>query len=395
MLKKDSILSIITLSFVISIVLILSSFYLLNKNLELQQYKYMENRVSYFNHKAIIDIEDELQDLGYTPMMTDNKLLKSAKTLYESKRGRKNIKYLQNGEKFYIYFTTPNSEILLLDNKFIDYDKRIFYAIFSLVILVFISLYIVVIKKLLPIKKLLLHVKSLANEKFDVDLNIKGEDEIASLAKEFEKSVKKLKELKLSRDIFVRNIMHELKTPITKGKLLLGLPYNDDTKEHLQRVFYRLQNLLDEFSQIEKFLSMNQNIKKKTYFLDDLVDSAIDISLHDEDLVIKEYENIKIDVDFKLFIIALKNLIDNAIKYSNNKKVTIRNDGKSILIINKGDALKYPLERYFEPSFDENSNRLSLGIYITNHILKANNYKLGYKYKNDLVTMRLTPRTTL
>ena len=35
-------------------------------------------------------------------------------------------------------------------------------------------------------------------------------------------------------------------------------------------------------------------------------------------------ENKKIEVNFKLFSIAIKNLIDNAVKYSPNKEVTIK-----------------------------------------------------------------------
>jgi len=393
MLKKDSILFIITISFMISMVLILSSFYLLNKNLELQQYKYMQNRISYFNHKSIIDIEDELENLGYVFVQNSENILKNSKILYSFKQGKKDIKYLKNAKKFYIYFVAPNRDFLLLDKKFITYNKRIFYIIFGVIMTVFISLYIIVIKKLIPLKKLLLHVKSLADEKFDVSLDIKGDDEIALLAKEFEKSVKRLKELKLSRDIFVKNIMHELKTPITKGKLLLELPLDDDTKEQLQKVFYRLQNLLNEFLQIENFLSIKQKLNKKSYILDDLVDSAIDISLYDESLVVKKYENIRLNVDFKLFIIALKNLIDNGIKYSKDKKVTITNSKNSIKISNNATALNYPLEKYFEPSFDENSNKLSLGIYITNYILKDNLYRLSYEHVEGKNIFMIVPCT--
>ncbi len=44
-------------------------------------------------------------------------------------------------------------------------------------------------------------------------------DEIAALANQFDSAVIKIKSLRDSRQLFLRNIMHELKTPITKGKL--------------------------------------------------------------------------------------------------------------------------------------------------------------------------------
>ncbi len=383
MLKKESIFFIITVSFALSIVLIVFSFYLLNKNLELQKYRYVENRISYFNHKATIDVLGDLDSLGYQYIDKKDKILKNSKLLYSFKRGRKDIEYIKYHKKFYIDFKTPRGEVLLLDKKHISYNKRLFFIIFIITIITIISLYIIVMKKLLPLKRLHIQVKKLAGENFDMVLDIEGNDEIATLAREFKRSAKRLKELKLSRDIFVRNIMHELKTPITKGKLLLTLPPDKTNRELLEKVFYRLQYLIEEFSQIERFLSVKQSIDFQSYLLDDLVDSAIDISFYEEEKIIKEYENIKLNIDFKLFVIAIKNLIDNGVKYSNTKKVTIKTEGNSILFINDGEKLKYPFENYLEPSYNKESSRLSLGIYITNYILKSNKYRLDYRYENN------------
>jgi len=243
-------------------------------------------------------------------------------------------------------------------------------------------LYIIIIKRLLALKKLLLDIKKLANEDFDISFDIKGKDEIATLSKEFPKSTKKLKELKLSRDIFTKNIMHELKTPITKGKLLLDMPKNRKNQELLEKVFYRLQNLLDEFSQVERFLSANKNLHIKPYRTDDLIDSALDISFWEETNLEKRYKNITLKADFKLLTVAFKNLIDNAIKYSQDSKVIIESDENRLIFKNIGDRLKYNFNTYLEPSFNQSKQRVSLGIYIANYILKMHNFKLDYEYKN-------------
>ncbi len=80
------------------------------------------------------------------------------------------------------------------------------------------------------------------------------------------KSAQKLKNIKESRNIFIRNIMHELKTPITKGKFLLQLEKSDENIEKLKMVFNRLESLINEFATIEELISQNRVLEKKELF---------------------------------------------------------------------------------------------------------------------------------
>jgi two-component system OmpR family sensor kinase len=145
--------------------------------------------------------------------------------------------------------------------------------------------------------------------------------------------------------------------------------------------------LINEFATIEELISSSKTIEKKSYFLDDIVDNAKDILMVDEDDVLLEYENQKLDVNFKLFSIAVKNLIDNGIKYSFDKKVTIKSSNQEIIFENIGKKLEFPLENYFEPFFsneDKSKDSFGLGLYIVHNILKANGYTLQYEFKDEI-----------
>jgi two-component system OmpR family sensor kinase len=184
--------------------------------------------------------------------------------------------------------------------------------------------------------------------------------------------------------------MHELKTPITKGKLLVELEKNIENDQKQREVFYRLEGLIGEFASVEEFIAKKEHIVQNEYLFADIVDNAEDLLFDEDHTIIKEFsDDLKINVNFKLFSIAVKNLLDNAIKYSSDNEVTILEKNQAIVFINGGEPLKYELEKYFEPFFKEEQKddqkqdgSFGLGLYIVHSILSANDFGLEYQYED-------------
>jgi two-component system OmpR family sensor kinase len=217
------------------------------------------------------------------------------------------FRILNLDENNYLYLSKRGNLLLIKDENPSNESNSYIYIIlvFSLLFITIVLVYIVTLKKLMPLKILKDKVKTLGDENFDFECcDLKGKDEVSLLANEFKKSALKLKSLKEARNIFIRNIMHELKTPITKGKFLTQLELNTENNEKLKSVFNRLESLINEFASIEELISSNKSIEKKFYFLDDIIDNAKDILMVEDENVILEYENQKFEVNFKLFSIA-------------------------------------------------------------------------------------------
>ena len=397
-MNKNSIIFSTTLNFLItSILLIVSFIFLLShenfkKNEQIfERYKPIIKMVSgkkfYFDkdfHKNLLDMNYELFESKeeIKNILSNNKKMIFAR----SNKHNETFKIFEIDGKIYLFFEKFDTQILIKDLESKNLTNS-FYTIFVFVslLIVITILYINTLKKLLPLKELKDKVINFGDEKFDFELsNSSSKDEVTLLANEFKKSAQKLKNIKESRNIFIRNIMHELKTPITKGKFLLQLEKSDENIEKLKMVFNRLESLINEFATIEELISQNRVLEKKSYFLEDLLDNAKDILMIDDNCVKNSYENIKLNVNFKLFSIAIKNLIDNAIKYSNDKKVEVLTQNEDILFVNSGKKLEGDFEKYLEPFYSKSSNEsFGLGLYIVFNILKANGYNLLYKYEDS------------
>lgn len=401
-MKKDSIIFAISVTFAISLVLILISFVVLYVGSQKREEHFMQKSNSdatqlffrEFRHNGLTqELEDDLKSMNFS-IITDsaeqNKILNDKNLIHVHEKIMKRAKFehlkLQN--KYYVYIQTPKVSVVLVNNNQNTNHQSTILVIFLIISLAFIFLYLTTLQKLKPLKTLRLKVENFGDEEFDIECASSNKDEISLLANEFDKSAKKLKKLKESRNIFIRNIMHELKTPITKGKFLTQLPQTEENTQVMQKVFYRLEALINEFASIEELMSSKKRLEKKEYYLADVIDNAVDLLMCDEESVTQVYENIKIDVDFKLFSIALKNLIDNGIKYSVDKKVIIKTQDEKIVFENRGKELHFPLEEYYEPFFRgenvKSNQSFGLGLYIVKSILNANDYKLIYLYEDGV-----------
>lgn len=300
---------------------------------------------------------------------------------------RLRIRAIAHERQIYILIKNRENVDIVFETTF---KKELFptllYPLISISLVIL--LYIAIIRSIVPLYDLRNKVKMFANGNYDFECKNKNKDEIGALAQEFNNAVQKIKNLRDSRQLFLRNIMHELKTPITKGKFVSEMLENENHQKSLQSIFDRQESLLEEFSRIEKLSADELHLNIGSYQLEDIVDFSLDILNHDDEEVVKEITPIKVNADFELFGTVIKNLLDNGIKYSNDAKVYIKNNQNEITIQSSGEALEFPLQKYAEPYFLEgkkqkSSRGLGFGLFIVWHILRLHNMPFSYKRENE------------
>lgn len=188
-----------------------------------------------------------------------------------------------------------------------------------------------------------------------------------------------------SRQLFLRTVMHELKTPIAKGRIVGELIDDEKQKNRIIDIFEKLNFLIDDFAKVEQIVSNNYTPNIYSFPIKTVVEKSIDMLMleNSENIVCENISAKNIDVDIELFAMALKNLIDNAIKYSTDSRVIIKEKDNSILIISSGKKLQKPLLEYFKPFHNDTkfkNHGMGLGLYIVNSILQMHNMSLEYEY---------------
>lgn len=257
----------------------------------------------------------------------------------------------------------------------------------SLMFLLLLWLFRFVSSSITPLQELYVQIQRFAEGKKDIHIHVEGDDEVAQVANAFDASVKRTQALQKSRSLFLRNVMHELKTPISKGKLLTHLlEIEPNDKRLLEDFFEQMQRHLEELARVESLTEKNFQLSIKTYALIDIVDHAIDIlDANPEALAIDISSEALVQVDFKLFSYAVKNLLDNALKYATQKPITVTFEANCLTISNHGTPFKKAINTYFQAYERDLSQHslegLGLGLYIVHEIVVRHGYALKYRFE--------------
>ncbi len=201
-------------------------------------------------------------------------------------------------------------------------------AIFAVLIIIASFGYSVLITK--PFRKVAAMIDQTTTEGLNEHIEMKGFYEIGQIAESFNRLFTRLQMLEDSRQEFVSNVSHELKTPITSMKVLAeSLIMQEDAPVEMYRDF--MVDISKEIERENKIITDLLSLVKMDKTAGDLNISSVNINELVEmilkrlrpiaesrniELVFESFRPVEAEVDEVKLSIAINNLIENAIKYN-------------------------------------------------------------------------------
>ena len=343
-------------------------------------------------------------DIKYTKVqMPEN--IKSK--IDEMKKYGKSVVLLKNGQLLsYVKPMYSNGEIegsiIMIPNSAYA-GKNIMWMIWiSIVVAMIISGLIInyfanrlVVK---PLEEINNAAKRLTQGNVNERVDVRSNDEIGQLAESFNSMAESLEKVDNTRKEFISNVSHELRSPITSikgfvGGILDGVIPKDKETYYFKIVYEeinRLARLVNDLLDISAMEAGKFNLQKIDFDINGVISLCI-LNLEgkikskglDVRAVFEEKRNYVI-ADRDRIIQVLTNLLENAIKYSNDKgqiEVTTYTKGEKIYIsiFNSGENIsKEDLNNIWDRFYKSDKSRTNkvstgLGLPIVRLILSQHN----------------------
>lgn len=304
--------------------------------------------------------------------------------------------YGKNKQAIGVMMLANNYEKEYIRNQ--NINKLVNYIFTGLFLIILISIYFLSSKIVNPLILLKNKVSEVGKGSYPSKIDITSNDEVGILVDAFNSMSEKLKKKDEQEKNIFRNITHELKSPITSisgyAQILSEDNFQDEEFKALaiKRIVFECKRmnelvgtLLDiskQISDLEDYSFENVNLK---YILNDIIQANL-VNIKEKSLeIIDETNDISIKGNKQYLYILVNNLVENAIKYSNdNSKIVIElknlNEHTIFSILSEGKAIPIEKkERIFEPfvkvddSRKNKKNSHGLGLYICKNIAEAHN----------------------
>lgn len=236
------------------------------------------------------------------------------------------------------------------------YTIEIANGIIIVVIAVFFSL-----RLTRPFSKLIRNIDEIQTGDGTESLSVSDYTEIESISNAFNKMIKRMQVIDQSRQEFVSNVSHELKTPLTSMKVLAdSLLDQEDVPNELYKEFMtditeeiqRESEIINDLLSLVKMDKSAGNFNISVVNINELLESILKrlrpiAETQDIELVLESFRPVTAEIDEVKLTLAFTNLIENGIKYNKEEgwvHVSLNADHKYFFVRVEDSGIGIPKE---------------------------------------------------
>jgi signal transduction histidine kinase len=265
-----------------------------------------------------------------------------------------------------------------------------------------------------PLKQMMMLAERIAQGDYARRVDVRGGDEIGRLAESLNQMAVSLMRIEGLRRDLVANVAHELRTPLATLRGYLEAlrdgvaPPNPETFELLHEEVLRLVRLVDDLHQLSQFDARISRPRRAPLDLPGLISRLVAVygpQFAARGLTLTEAHDAAlpmIQADGDLISQALRNLIDNALRYAPagaavKVAARVEGDGVRLSVSNSGEGiapadLPRIFERFYrgEKSRSRETGGAGVGLSIVREIARAHGGETGATSREGFTTVWIT-----
>ncbi len=264
-------------------------------------------------------------------------------------------------------------------------------GLFVVFMLFMVVLFFAIRKSLSPLHDIKQGVKKLAQGDLDSKIIVHNSFEFEQLANGINNMAEEINGMLEAKQQLLLAISHELRSPLTRAQVNLALLAESDSQKALKYDLVEMELLISQILESQRLNQKHSVLNKTQFQFDVLIQHVIKTYFAQEELDL-ELTSISIVADYTRVMLLVKNLIDNALKYSkqttkvpvirlmkrNNEVICEVQDygiGMKGIELNKITQAFYRIDEARQRS----TGGFGLGLYLCHLIVQAHNARMTFE----------------